>query len=440
MKFFSSYAGALGNSQFIMLLTGRTASSIAYALFAIQGIWQVMSLSNNNSWYVSAFALSATLPFVVFGLFAGIAADRWNKKRVMSTLEFFAVVVCASVFFQQAIGLHFIWGIIAANALLAVASAFSEPCYRSVLPWVVQDEHLNASNALLDGFQRGSDIAISLIVSVVTLYLSASYIYLVAGFCYLVSTICYFSMRSDFVLASNSKMQPEQRSQISSVKSAPDSKNGGFIESYRFLAQHKSILLIIACSATNILLNTGAWRIGLPLLVKQGLGKDVAFYAKLLGFMSASQLITILLFGALKPKNPLRIYTFAVVVWGLSLAIAGLFSVPLVLLVAAITLASAQSVQGMTRSISIQKNIPREKMGRVFSFSGTLNYTADTISLPLASLLLPIFGVSALLASVGGGIFLFGIFLAAKKIWSFESSDVSKPIATLNSNSSQGEI
>ncbi len=407
-QLFSGYRGALRNPQFSLLLFGRSLSSVAYALFSIQGVWMVMTQSNNSPWFVSAFAIAATIPFVVFGLVAGIGADRWNKRRVMTVAEGVGAIVCLAVFAALAKGGASPWILVGANAVLATVGAFAEPCYRSVLPWVVEESDLNASNALLDGFQRGADIVVPLMVGVFAAFLRPDHLFVAAGVCYVVSALSYGAMRNDGDLAAGLTVE-------SAGKEAPrigaPNEGKGLLSSYRFLASHPAILLIVLCSAANILINTGAWRIGLPLLAREGLGKDMGFYGTVLGSMSAAQLVVTLVFGALKPSRPLLVYVVGVMVWGAALATVGLVREPGFVIAAAVVLAAAQSIQGLTRSLSIQRHIPRGQLGRVFSFAGTLNYTADTVSLPLATLLVGLLGAGGLIATAGGCIFTFGMLL-----------------------------
>lgn len=46
-------------------------------------IWFTMELTGNSPFYLSLMIMAETLPFIIFGIYGGVKAGKWNKKRVM---------------------------------------------------------------------------------------------------------------------------------------------------------------------------------------------------------------------------------------------------------------------------------------------------------------------------------------------------------------------
>ena len=81
------YVKLFSLSSYRFLLLGRVCSLIGIGVLQLAVIWYVMSYTHNNPLAVSGVVLIQTLPFVLFGLYAGIKTDRWNAKKVMIYAE-----------------------------------------------------------------------------------------------------------------------------------------------------------------------------------------------------------------------------------------------------------------------------------------------------------------------------------------------------------------
>jgi MFS family permease len=84
------------NRDFVLLQAGQmlstigtTASQIAYPLL-------VLALTHSPA-KAGVVGFAAFVPYVLFGLFAGVAADRWNRKHVMILADIVRVLAMASV-------------------------------------------------------------------------------------------------------------------------------------------------------------------------------------------------------------------------------------------------------------------------------------------------------------------------------------------------------
>jgi len=74
------------NRDFTLLLTGRLLSTIGSQVSAIAYPLLVLALTGSPA-KVGIVAFAGLLPNAALGLLAGVAADRWNRKRLMLTAD-----------------------------------------------------------------------------------------------------------------------------------------------------------------------------------------------------------------------------------------------------------------------------------------------------------------------------------------------------------------
>lgn len=125
------------NRDFILLQTGQMLSSAGSQASAIAYPLLVLAFTHSAA-QAGLVGFADMLPFALFGLLAGVAADRWNRKRVMivaDLVQAFAVgtLVAAIVTHHLSIGLvvaiAFVEG--SASSFFSIASTGA---VRSVVP------------------------------------------------------------------------------------------------------------------------------------------------------------------------------------------------------------------------------------------------------------------------------------------------------------------
>lgn len=143
------------------------------------------------------------------------------------------------------------------------------------------------------------------------------------------------------------------------------------------------------------------WRVVLPLFIAKSLEEGVGVYGLATFFLGVASLLTSLIVELLSEKYIIFKFSLGVFIWEVGLLIIGMFPHTLVLYVAAILVGVGQSVEGLTRSIAIQTKTPNHLMGKVFSLSSTSNYAADTLSLGVISLVIPLITLGGVFTSGG---------------------------------------
>ncbi|HEY3584471.1 MAG TPA: MFS transporter, partial [Casimicrobiaceae bacterium] len=104
------------NREFVLLQAGQLLSTAGTQATAIAYPLLVLALTHSPA-RAGVVGFASVLPYALFGLFAGVAADRWNRKRVMLAADGIRALAIGSLVAALAIG-HATFAQIAAVAFV----------------------------------------------------------------------------------------------------------------------------------------------------------------------------------------------------------------------------------------------------------------------------------------------------------------------------------
>ena len=103
--------------------------------------------------------VARTLPQFAFGIFAGVAIDWFDRKRVLQLSQIGAFVLNVSFAVLLLTGLLELWHIYSAAAIRGVTMAFDQPARQSLVPTVVPPDRVTNAIALFSATQNTMRIA-----------------------------------------------------------------------------------------------------------------------------------------------------------------------------------------------------------------------------------------------------------------------------------------
>jgi MFS family permease len=155
MKFFTS-ATALRHRDFRLLWLGLLASQSGSMMQSAAILWHVYEVTHSPM-ALGVVGLVRVLPVVGFSLVSGVAADRYDRRKVM------AIAQCGMAFCAAALGVvafaavKVVWPIYVLAALSSAFGAFDLPARQSLVPSIVPREDLpNAFSLNATMFQAAS--------------------------------------------------------------------------------------------------------------------------------------------------------------------------------------------------------------------------------------------------------------------------------------------
>lgn len=144
---------------------------------------------------VGALAALQTVPFPVLGMFVGVLADRYSRRRMMiaaDIVRFFAlgaVPVCAGL---HVLSMPLLYGVGLASG---VASVFFGINYQSYVPVVVTTQQLTDANTKLEFSNSGAQMAGSALAGALVQWIGAAGAIAVDALSYLASIISLATIR-----------------------------------------------------------------------------------------------------------------------------------------------------------------------------------------------------------------------------------------------------
>jgi MFS family permease len=169
---------------FTYLIASEFFSQFSMNLFNFSLLIVVFSVANSNS-AVSGVVLAFTIPSILFGIFAGVLVDRWNKKTVL-----FATNIIRAMLIIPLAFLHTNLAVIYAVTFgVSVVTQFFIPAETPIIPLLVGKPLLLSANALFGmGIYASIFLAYAMsgpfisIFGQSNLFIFLSILFLIAGF------------------------------------------------------------------------------------------------------------------------------------------------------------------------------------------------------------------------------------------------------------------
>lgn len=179
------------NINGIKLLSSRAVSKLGDVLYDYGNSTWIASIGGLGQKILGIYQIVELLVSIVLNPFGGALADRFQRRKILLITDAICAIMC---FLLSFIGDDkvMVYGLIVANAILAVSNAFSSPAYKSYIPEIVDKADIITYNANLEtivqiisvsspvlGFLifNNFGIRITLIVDAITFLISFLFLY-----------------------------------------------------------------------------------------------------------------------------------------------------------------------------------------------------------------------------------------------------------------------
>ena len=160
-----SIGEVLRNGPFLRLwiaqAIGQTANNMVNfaLLLRVRGIVDVHHLPQANT-AISLVILAFSLPAVLFGPLAGVAADRWNRRTIMAVVNLLRVVSVLGILFIPTTGAvnTVLIGHYVGTFFFGMAGQFFAPAQGASIPALVTRPQLISANALFNLTATGAQV------------------------------------------------------------------------------------------------------------------------------------------------------------------------------------------------------------------------------------------------------------------------------------------
>ena len=142
-KFFSPF-GALREKLFARLYFAQAVSLLGDAVTWLGIALLAFEFGGDHSARILSVALTLRVTaYIIFGPYAGVLADRIDRKKILYTTHFIRMAIVATLPF-----VHTLWQLYILIFLLNIFHAFFTPAFKSAIPQVIENRD-NYSSAII---------------------------------------------------------------------------------------------------------------------------------------------------------------------------------------------------------------------------------------------------------------------------------------------------
>ncbi|HCI15194.1 MAG TPA: MFS transporter [Candidatus Marinimicrobia bacterium] len=381
-------ASIIKNRNFAFMWFGHLISHAGDAVFMIALPWLMLDITGSKS-LTSLVSMSAYLPAVLFGLFAGVVVDRYNRKWIMiysDTLRALLVAV---------IPLSLIYGFISPLLIgtitfsLATFSAFFYPARDSLIPHIVTAEELPAANSAISVSGQMSHLLGPLFAGIGISIFGLRHLFTADAISFLFS-----------ILLISLIVGPARKLTIE--KHPP--KWQGIVEGLTYVNSHKGLRILLILTFVNNIFIMGPAIIGLPVFVREVLTSDFGVLAKLEVAMATGMIVGSFVFWkAEKNISPISILLFGIVMDGITYTLLFFADTSFIAMLVLIIHGIGIPLITVSRTTIIQAVVPDEYRGRLFSMIYMAVMGTTAISVGLTGFILEFIGADSLFLLIGVG-------------------------------------
>lgn len=214
------------------MLAGLSLSTFGAQMLSVAVSWDLY-LQTRSALVLGNVGFVQVAPFLLFALFAGHVADRYDRRRTMVLAQLLLLAASAPL----VAGFRSVAVIYACLFLAAFGRAFQWPARQSLLPHVVPPEALRNAITWNSSVQEISNVSGPAIAGILLATTGSRTVYLIQMICASLTLVCFFGLR--------------YRSKA--VAAAPVATGKSLLEGMDFVRKNKLILSAISLDLFAVL-------------------------------------------------------------------------------------------------------------------------------------------------------------------------------------------
>ena len=370
--------------------------SIGRSIYDISIIWLILDITNSEK-LTGLIAMTTYLPAIFFGLFAGAIVDMYSKTRVMAFAQIMQAIAVIGIPIFLLFDIKVAWIIM---ILAFFHNGFSlpfVPAFNSYLPTQVKKERLLAANSIANIAWQSAVFIGPIVAAYFLTMIPVEYLFYITVICYLITA-----------LLSINAPREKQKKENENLKLIVNKTYQGLV----YLFNDKTLLSIIILTVLSNLFVMGPAIVGIPILVKIGLGGTASNFAICEAVVGLGMLLgTAFVYKFGERFTHGRLFLTGLFIDGASFCLYYFIENMIQMYILSFCHGIGIPLLIISRVAIMQKNIPEELLGRIFSIisisiismgaisSGIIGFASDVLDIQTIFLL---FGTGAGLCGVAG--------------------------------------
>ena len=247
----------------LKLWLAQTISATGDAVYQLALVWIILDITESTL-ATGLVAMSAYLPAIIFGIFAGVLADRHDRMRLMLISNFSQAIVVAiiPILLFMDIKIVLIIGILA--FIRASFGSLFPPAISALLPEIIPQNKLVKINSLIATSGQFSYFAGPVIAGILLNIISVKILFVWDALSFLLAAIVLMTIRYSDKIG----------------KSIRGSRYQELKSGFNYIKTNNSIGLLIVLTTVNNIFIMGPAIVGMPIMIKHylnGSASDFAF-------------------------------------------------------------------------------------------------------------------------------------------------------------------
>lgn len=385
----------------IVFLSSQTLSLFGSALVQYAIMWYV-TLTTQSGMMMTLFIICGFIPTFILSPFAGVWADRYNRKFLIMISDAIIALVTLILAITFLIGYNEIWLMFVIAAVRSLGAGIQSPAVGAILPQIVPEDKLTKVNGI-NGSIQALMMFIAPIVSASLLTVSTLEIILFIDV--ITAAIAILTLAFFLKISLHKKAADKQ---MTSYKD--DFKQGlSYINSHSFL---KSLFVFFAIFF--VLMAPGAFLT--PLQVTRSFGNDYWRLTAIeitfsIGMMAGGGIIAV--WGGF--RNKIFTMAFASLIMGACTFALGVIPVFWIYLAMMALFGVAMPIFNTPTTVLLQEKVDPDYMGRIFGVFSMISTSMMPIGMLIFGPLADVIAIEWLLMGTGILIVVLSIFFIRNK-------------------------
>ncbi len=335
-----------------LLWLAQIISAAGDAIYQIALFWLVLDITGSST-TTGLVAMAAFLPAMLFGLYAGVISDKYNRKLIMifSNFSQALTVIVIPVLLYFGYKNMLLIGFFA--FIRAIFSTFFPPALNAFVPMITSKDRLVRVNSVLATSSQLAYLIGPLTAGLILSVVSIQYLFVIDSASFIIAILILL-----FIVAPSKLKKPDE--QISSIKE--------IFSGIQYVKTHKPLGLLFILTIINNFFIMGMAFVGMLILVKDTLGGTASQYAFVEAGLAFGMLIgSVFVYRIGNRINIGKLLLIGMILDGVTYSImyfAGSVNYVFILIVIH---AIGIPMITISRTAIIQKHSPNKYHGRLFS-------------------------------------------------------------------------
>ena len=407
-----------GIREFSLLFAGQSTSLLGDQFYSIAGAWLVLRLTGDPLALGLVIALG-TIPRAIFTLIGGAITDRVSPRQVMLLSDIIRLFLTALMAVQIFTGTLQVWMIYVYSLVFGIVGGVFAPASMSMAPTLVPSEDLQAGNSVMQGSMQligfvGPAVAGALIAAFPRQNVGVGIAIAFDAFTFIVSVATLWMMQAGRQVTT----------------SAAEATKLGVWASIRqglgYMFKDPALRIMFILIAVANFAFGGPVLVGIPFLANTRFPEGAAAYGLIISGYAGGNLLGIILCGALpKLKQPaLKVFLVGMfLLFGAGTATLAWVGQTWLAFATMLIMGSLNGFLSIMLITGLQRNTPREMLGRIMSMVLLANLVFMPLSQTIAGAVLR-WNVPILFVGAGVLMAVCAVYLAIPQIGTLLSAQL----------------